>query len=638
MPVALADGHLAGMRYPVRAIGLLVATALLARPATAQIEVAEATIEQLQEAMAAGRATSASITAAYLARIEAYDQAGPRLNAMIRLNPNAIADAELLDRERAAGRVRGLLHGVPVILKDNYDAVGLPTSAGTLALATALPRDDAFQVRKLREAGAVILGKSNLHELAYGITSISSLGGQTLNPYDPRRNPGGSSGGTGAAIAASFAAVGWGSDTCGSIRIPSSHNNLVGLRPTKGLSSIDGILPLSHTQDVGGPLARTVRDLAVALDATVGFDPADPATRVLQERPLPRFVDALNETALEGARIGILPPLFGGTPEDAAVTNVVRSALARMVELGADTVTVVIPDYDQLITGSSVLALEFKWDLLDYLADVPDAPVSSLAELLEQGLAHESVVPTLRRADAVGERDSEAYRAALAKRIPLRDAVVAAMDSQGVDALAYPTIRTPPALVGEPQRGSNCQLSATTGLPALSTQAGWAGDLPVGIELLGRPFDDARLVAFAYALEQLSSQRRAPAFTPPLADGASAAPIAFEVLARAPDGGGAAVRVRFTYERLLGTLTYDLVTSGVAAVDVVAVVLRHTDEEGRPYVVARLSGPGVGVAGGTLGLDGEMRRRLAGGELSLELVTRTQPFGAARAQVTPTIR
>lgn len=624
------------MRYPARIIALLVALVLLARPASAQIEVAEATIEQLQAAMAAGRATSASITAAYLARIEAYDQAGPRLNAMIRLNPNALAEAEVLDRERAAGRVRGPLHGVPVILKDNYDAVGLPTSAGALALATAFPRDDAFQVRRLREAGAVILGKSNLHELASGITTISSLGGQTLNPYDLMRNPGGSSGGTGAAIAASFAAVGWGSDTCGSIRNPSSQNNLVGLRPTKGLSSIDGILPLSHTQDVGGPLARTVRDLAIALDATIGADPADPATGALQSRAVPSFGDSLDERALEGARIGILSVLFGNAPEETAVAGIVRSALARMVELGADTVTVEIADYEQLIAGSSVIDHEFKWDLIDYLADLPDAPVESLQQMLDLGLIHESLVPAMRRRNAPMARDTEAYRAALAKREPLRDAVVGAMNAHSVDALVYPTLRTPPALVGEPQRGSNCQLSASTGLPALSAPAGWSGDLPVGIELLGRPFDDARLVAFAYAIEQDDSQRRAPAFTPPMAGGA-VTPTAFEAVARS-SGGGANVRTRFSYDRTSGSLTYDLDTSGIPAAEVVAVVLRHTDSEGHPYVVARLAGPGVGATAGTLRLDGAMRARLEGRELWLELMTRSEPFGAARAQVVPTIR
>jgi Asp-tRNA(Asn)/Glu-tRNA(Gln) amidotransferase A subunit family amidase len=576
------------------------------------------------------------ITEAYLARIHAYDQAGPRLNALIRLNPDALADAEALDRERAAGRVRGPLHGIPVIMKDNYDVYGMPTSGGTLALATAFPADDAFQVRRLREAGAVILGKANMHELAYGITTIASLGGQTLNPYDLRRNPGGSSGGTGAAIAASFAAVGWGSDTCGSIRIPASHNNLVGLRPTKGLSSIDGILPLSHTQDVGGPLARTMRDLAIALDATVGRDPADPATAVLENRAIPGFVATLEGGALDGIRIGLLTELLGGEGEEAGVANVVREAVGRMAALGADTVTVDIPRLNEFLSGSSVLALEFKWDLLDYLAAVPNPPISSLTELLEQGLMHEALVGTLRRSDASEVRDSEAYRTALARREPLRDAVVGFMNERRLDALVYPTIRTTPALVGEAQRGSNCQLSASTGLPALSVPAGWSGDLPVGIELLGRPFDDARLVAFGYALEQSGSERRPPHTTPPLVGGAAPAPVVFDVGGDAPAQGTGVVGVegRLTYDRVLSTLEYDVRTD-VPSEDVLAIVIRHADEQGRPYIAARLGGPGVARATGTLALSGPMRARLESDELWIELMTRAEPFGTGRVPVIP---
>ena len=213
--------------------------------------VAEATINKLLNAMETGQVTAVQLVDAFLARIEAYDRRGPQLNAMIRLNPNARAEAEQLDRERAFNGPRGPLHGIPIILKDNYDTFDMPTAAASIALAGLVPPDDGFQVKKLREAGAIIIGKANMHELAMGITTISSLGGQTLNPYDLTRYPGGSSGGTGAAIAASFAAVGWGSDTCGSIRIPSSQNNLFGLRPTKGLSSIDGIIPLSHVAVMG---------------------------------------------------------------------------------------------------------------------------------------------------------------------------------------------------------------------------------------------------------------------------------------------------------------------------------------------------------------------------------------------------
>src|SRR5689334_4261038 len=274
-------------------------------------EVAESAIADEQKAMSAGRLTAKALVQAYLDRIEAFDHRGPRLNALITLNSNALREAEALDRERAAKGPRGPLHGIPVIVKDNYSTAEMQTTAGTMALLGFVPKSDAFQVRKLREAGAVIIAKSNLHELASGITTVGSAFGQTLNPYDPSRNPGGSSGGTGAAIAASLAAAGMGSDTCGSIRIPSSVNNLVGLRPTKGLSSIAGIVPLSTTQDVGGPLARSVADLAVMLDATIGEDPADPATKLPAGQTRPKFVDALHADALKGARIGILEPLFG---------------------------------------------------------------------------------------------------------------------------------------------------------------------------------------------------------------------------------------------------------------------------------------------------------------------------------------
>jgi Asp-tRNA(Asn)/Glu-tRNA(Gln) amidotransferase A subunit family amidase len=617
------------MTYRLSALALLCLS--IGAPVAAQIEVAEATIDELQEAMTSGRASAVEITEAYLARIHAYDGAGPRLNTLIRLNPDALAEAEAMDRERAERGARGPLHGIPVIVKDNYDVRGLPTSAGTLALAASLPADDAFQVRKLREAGAIILGKANMHELAYGITTIASLGGQTLNPYDLRRNPGGSSGGTGAAIAASFGAVGWGSDTCGSIRIPASHNNLVGLRPTKGLSSIDGILPLSHTQDVGGPLARTMRDLAIALDATIGRDPADPATALLEGRDPPGFVQALDAGVLAGARIGILTDLFGDQAEEAAVNSVVRDAIGRMARLGADTVSVEIPGLDELSSGTSVLALEFKWDLMDYLAGVPNPPITSLTELLELGLMHEALVGTLRRSDAYEVRDSEAYRTAVARRTPLRDAVVEFMNAHGLDALVYPTIRTTAALIGEGQRGSNCQLSASTGLPALSVPAGWSGDLPVGIELLGRPLDDARLVAFGHALEQAESQRRPPHTTPALEDGHAPAPLAFG----SAGGGSMGIDMDgdFSWDPISSRLTYDIST-GVPADDVLGFVLRHEDAEGRPYVVARLGGPGVTRAVGDLVLNGTMRGRLERGELWLEIMTRTFPFGGSRFGIT----
>ncbi len=620
-------------------VALLPALLAVAMPQTghAQIEVRGATITEVQEAMTSGAATSAEITAAYLARIRAYDQAGPRIGSMIWINPNAVAEAEALDRERATGDVRGPMHGVPIILKDNYDTYDLPTSGGTLALAGNIPPDDGFQVAKLRAAGAVIIGKSNMHELASGITTISSLGGQTLNPYDLRRNPGGSSGGTGAAITASFATVGWGSDTCGSIRIPSAQNNLVGLRPTKGVSSIDGIIPLAHTQDVGGPLARTMRDLAIALDATVGPDPADPATRILDGRDAPRFVEALDANALQGARIGILEAFFGDAPEEAAAARLVRDALARMVELGADTVTVAIPDYDSLAARSGVIAHEFKWDLIDYLAGVPDAPVASLEDMLRLGLIHRALVPTMLRRNAPENRVTEAYSSALAKREPLRDAVVSTMNRHSLDAIVFPTIRTIPSIVGDPQRGSNCSLSANTGLPALSIPVGFTGaGLPIGMEMVGRTLDDARLVAIGYAFEQATEHRREPASTPALVSGAAPASVLMTVRGTGEEyspvvASGVVLRARLTLDPAPNTLAYEVTVTGVEAQDIYAVVLRHADDRGNWLVAERLSGPGVAQLSGTIVLSRDMRARLDTGDLLLEALTRDYPFGAARA-------
>jgi Asp-tRNA(Asn)/Glu-tRNA(Gln) amidotransferase A subunit family amidase len=287
-------------------------------------DVFEQSILDLQSAQAAGRVSSRELVDAYLARIAAYDQAGPRLNAIVTLNPRAREEADALDRERTARGSRGPLHGIPVLVKDNYDTTDMPTSGGTLGLATLLPDADAFQVKRLREAGAVILGKTTMHELAAGITTISSLTGQTRNPYDLSRVPGGSSGGTGAAVGASFAAAGMGSDTCGSIRIPAANQNLVGLRVSSGLSSRSGVIPLSSTQDVAGPLARTVTDLAVMLDATVGADPADDTTRDAARYVPPSYRPALTADGLKGARIGVLRSLFGNAPEDEDVAGIVR--------------------------------------------------------------------------------------------------------------------------------------------------------------------------------------------------------------------------------------------------------------------------------------------------------------------------
>ena len=487
-----------------------------ARPAgTVTFSVVEKSIPELQAAMQAGTVTSKDLVSQYLARIHAYDQDGPRLNAIIFLNPHALDEASALDAERRARGPRGPLHGIPIVVKDNYATADMPTTAGSKAMAGFESGRDAFMVKKLRDAGAVIVGKTNLHEWAYGITTISSMGGQTLNPYDPTRNPGGSSGGTGAAVAANFAAAGMGSDTCGSIRNPSSENNLVGLRGTMGLSSRDGIVPLSHTQDIGGALARSVTDLAIMLDVTVGPDPNDPLSRTGVGHIPPSYRAALTTDALKGARIGILTTLFGGAPEDAEVGGIVRNALDAMRQRGAETVDVTIPNFDALLQGTSTINAEFKFDLLDFLAPYPNAPVHSLGEVIASGKYHQAIDGVLRRSNMVETRDSDQEKTALAKREPAKQAIIAAMTAQHLDALAYPTLRRKPAKIGEAQGGSNCQLSATTGLPAISMPAGFTTDgLPVGIELLGGEFTETELLKLAYSYEQAVHPRKAPSLTP----------------------------------------------------------------------------------------------------------------------------
>ncbi|MEM7417811.1 MAG: amidase family protein [Gemmatimonadota bacterium] len=611
---------------------------LVPAPTVGQVEVTEATIDQLQAAMAAGSTSAAEITRAYLDRIEAYDRGASGILSVVWINPEAVSDAEAMDRERAASGPRGPLHGIPILLKDNYDTFAGPTTAGTLALATNVAPDDAFQVARLRQAGAIILGKTNMHELASGITTISSLGGQTLNPYDPRRNPGGSSGGTGAAIAASFAAVGWGSDTCGSIRIPAAQNDLVGLRPTKGLSSIDGIIPLSHTQDVGGPLARTVRDLAIALDATVGWDESDSATDILRGRSTPVFVDALDADALSGVRIGILEDYFGSAAEDAAAGRLVRTAIERVVELGADTVTFEIPDLDSLISGSGLIGHEFRWDMMDYLATT-NAPASTLEEIVDSGLVHEALASRMRARLRTESRDSEAYRAAFARRAPLRAAVEGEMNRRSIDAFVFPTLRRVPALIGEPQRGSSCSLSANTGLPSISIPVGFTeGGLPIGMEMVGRTLHDARLVGFAYAFEVNTDHRRTPWTTPPLLEGGPRSEVS--VAAGSPAGPDSTVGfdLEATYRPLASRLDLSLRVRGPTEAEIVGAALQVPESggaaggEGEPMegwmVIARLALPGESVIDRSVVLSASHRAAVEAGEARVILLTRAHPLGA----------
>jgi amidase len=611
-----------------RAFALLLFAAI----ARAQsFEVAEASIADEQKAMAEGRVTSKALIEAYLKRIEAFDQHGPRLNALMTLNPNALREAEALDRERAQKGPRGPLHGIPVIVKDNYSTADMQTTAGTMALLGFIPSKDAFQVKKLREAGAVIIAKSNLHELASGITTTGSAFGQTLNAYDPSRNPGGSSGGTAAAIASSFAAAGMGSDTCGSIRIPSSVNNLVGLRPTKGLSSIAGIVPLSTTQDVGGPLARSVEDLAAMLDNTIGEDPADPATHLPPDKSRPKFMDALQAGVLKGARIGTLEPLMNDAGYDQDVTRVIRAAIEELTKAGAVSVSVPMPDLLPNLNGSSVINAEFKEDLAQYLASYGDAPVHSLDEIVRGGLYHSALAQILKaRAESKG-RDSAEYRLALAKRVVLQQLIGKLMTDDKLDALVYPVLGRKPARIGDPQGGSTCQLSASTGFPAISMPAGFTPDgLPVGIELMGRAWDDAKLVSYAYAYEQATHHRRAPDRTPALAGQTSVPLLRWESSAQASNK---TLSAKFTFDRTTNELTYAIAPAGFASDEIMLATI-HRAPPGE-------NGPAIAVLKTLTGsepLSNIDRQALMSGNLYLRIATRSKITNNLRIPLKPPAR
>lgn len=624
-------------RFTVLALAAAIATATDMRAQGARpVEVTEATVADLQDAMQRGRATSVSLTRAYLARIAAYDQAGPRLNAIIRVNPRALDDAARLDAERKAGTVRGPLHGIPIILKDNFDTGDLPTTAGSLALANSQPARDGFVVQRLRDAGAIVLAKANMHELAAGITTISSLGGQTRNPYDPARCPGGSSGGTGAAIAASFAAIGWGSDTCGSIRIPSAFGSLVGLRPTMGMVSRTGIVPLSHTQDIGGPLARTVTDLAIALDITVGYDSADASTEAIRNGRA-KFLPALDLDALRGTRIGLFLPYMRDT--DSEIADSVRAALRVMTRRGATVVEVPMAEFDTLINNTSVINMETKHDLAAYLAAVPNAPARTLGEIVARGQFDRELEVRFRSADTFPAIPNAAHSTVLARQKALRARVEYLLDSLKLDAFAYPTVRQKPVFPGQVQPGSTCPLGAQSGLPSIAMPVGFTSDgLPVSVELLGRAFSDVDLVSYAYAFEQASPRRRAPSTTPALVNGMApvATPVAVTLRAES-----AVVTARITVDAVQNELRWQVSTTTPNAVGAVVLrrrgggtitgpasgtagsapaIARMTIPNSAQRVVARLMGPGVRSATGALPLTYADRIAFAEGRLSIAVL------------------
>jgi len=489
------------------------------------VDVVELSVSEAAERLADGRLTSVELTRAYLARIAAVDDDGPTLDAVIELDSAALAEAAERDRERAVGEVRGPLHGIPVLLKDNIDVVGLVNSAGSLALAEHRPKTDAFLVTRLRQAGAVILGKTNLSEWAnfrsdHSISGWSSRGGQTRNPYVLDRNPCGSSSGTGSAIAASFAAVGVGTETDGSIICPAAVAGLVGLKPTVGVVSRRGIIPISVSQDTAGPMGRSVRDVALLMDALAGVDLADPAGAAAQGRIAADHGSGLTADALRGRRIGVLRQAMGFHPG-------VDAAMDRSIELlraaGAEVVDATVEGYRSWSAHEfEVLLYEFKHGLDDYLRE-SGAPIGSLAALIEWNAHHRSTVMPLfgqeifEKAQAKGPLTEPAYLQAKesARRLAGEAGLLKTLDGARLDMLIAPS--TAPAwiidpVLGDHFLGAGYGMAAVAGTPSLTVPMGEVSGLPVGLTFMARAYMEADLLAWGYAFEQMSRSRRAPTY------------------------------------------------------------------------------------------------------------------------------
>ncbi|MEC8593680.1 MAG: amidase family protein [SAR324 cluster bacterium] len=476
----------------------------------------EASIESIQQAMNSGSLTAVQLTQYYLDRIAAYDQQGPGLNSIRVLNDDALKQAAALDDERSRQGARSMLHGIPILVKDNYETKGMPTTVGSVLFKGFAPDRDAHLVSKLKNAGALLLGKTNMQEFAYGITNVGSIHGFTRNPYDPTRNPGGSSGGTGAAVAANFAVTGLGSDTCGSIRIPAAQNNLVGLRGTQGMMSRQGIFPLSSTQDIGGPLTKSVRDLAIMLDQMIGYDAEDAQTA---ESFGHNFQFLANLQLHEKVRIGLLREWMEREEGDEVVARVIREALTAMSEkAGWEIVELESAELeaslDRPLEGYFVSAYDFKQDVNAYLRANPEMGFRDLEELLALGKHHPKVDLRTQKSMAMRSEDEATYYQEMAQRKVVRRALLRLLAENNLDALAYPSIRHVAALIGEDQMGTNCRLAACSGVPAISVPAGFYGELPVGLELLAEPWADQKLLDLAYTVETRYPQRKIPGSTP----------------------------------------------------------------------------------------------------------------------------
>ncbi len=505
-----------------------IASAAAQPPASPAFDLEETTIAGLQQRMQAGQDTARSLVDKYLARIEAIDRSGPSLHSVLEINPDARTIADRLDAERRSGRIRGPMHGIPILIKDNIaTADRMMTTAGSFALAGAAPPHDAFIVTRLREAGAVILGKTNLSEWAnfrstHSTSGWSGRGGQTKNPYALDRNPSGSSSGSGAAIAANLAAAAVGTETDGSIVSPSNNNGLVGIKPTLGLLSRSGIVPISHSQDTAGPMTRTVADAAALLAAMAGADADDPPTR---RSTAVDYARSLDPAGLKGARIGVVRnKYFGSSP---ATDALAEAAIAVMKQQGATIVDPAnIPTLGKFDDGEfQVLLYEFKADLNKYLAWLGAAsPVHSLEDVIAFNDAHkDQEMPyfgqeIMTMAEKKGPLTSAKYLSALARNRQMARAlgIDATLKKYNLDALFAPT-SGPAGLIdlvnGDSGGGSSpSTVTSVAGYPHITVPAGQVHGLPVGVSFFGRAWSEATLIKLAYAYEQATRHRKAPTF------------------------------------------------------------------------------------------------------------------------------
>ena len=502
-------------------LALVTTATACSAPSPGPFEVREASISQLQAALRSGAVTCRAAVQAHLDRIATYDES--TVQAITVLNPAALTRADSLDDAQARGDVMGPLHCVPMLVKDNFDTHDMVTTGGSIALAGSVPPDDAFMVRRIREAGAVVVAKTNMAEWAFSPReTVSSSFGTTRNAYALDRVPAGSSGGTASGVAASFGVIGLGSDTGNSIRGPSSHLALVGIRSTLGLTSRDGVIPLSFDRDVAGPMGRSVDDVVRVFEVVAGFDPADPYTELGRGRLEPEYQSALDVDGLRGARLGVLSALVDDPEADTAVTRLFADAVEDLERAGAEVFEVDFDVYAQL-ERPNLFCRRFRYDVARYLESLGDAaPIRDVAEVLDAGAYHPSVEggirSFLRSAADVHPADADPPCPDFAEnreRQGFLSDLVDAMDAAGVDALIYPSWLSPPAHIDrarEEYRGDNSQrVAPATGTPAITVPMGFTyGLYPAGLQILGRPYDEAVLFRLAYAYEQATDHRRPP--------------------------------------------------------------------------------------------------------------------------------